>query len=144
VYSDGRNGYFGQQPLCAIEVKGFNPARKLVLQDLSRNLEFLRVRGPTGASELEFTLLASMHSYERHRTDEQIAKNLERARACYLQWIAELGPMSDVRFNVDTFTVRKEQVGRVIDEGEYSTLDSDATHHFVGAIVSFQAQPASK
>lgn len=142
VYSDGKNGYLGPQPVCAIEVKGFNPARTLVLEDLRRNLQFLRVEGATGRSELAFTVLAALHAYRRHRTDTHIERNEERAKKLHQRWMAQLGNIEDVHTTIETFTVRKEKVGRVLDEGEYTVLDAEAAHHFVGAIVCFFSKAA--
>src|SRR5690606_8286566 len=60
VYIDVPNsGQFGVRPLCAIELKGFNPGAELVRADLERSLGFLRNTGPTGDSVLEFAVFAA-------------------------------------------------------------------------------------
>jgi len=42
-------------PVCAIEVKGFNPAKKGIQQDLKRNAEYFGLISPIGKSILRFT-----------------------------------------------------------------------------------------
>jgi hypothetical protein len=136
VYVDiPNNGYLGMQPLCAIEVKGFNPSRKLVLEDLKRNLAFFRIAGDT--SVLGFSIFAALHSYNRYADEEQIKKNEHETKLKYERWLSELGSTEGMEIGVETFTVRKEIVGRVLDEGEYKVLDTDARHHFVGVIIHF-------
>lgn len=131
------SGYIGKQPICAIEVKGFNPPRKLVIADLKRNLEFLRVSGNTGESVLEFSIFAALHSFEKSTTDVKAAQDVESVEVLYLRWISEVGSISDVQLDLKAFTVSKELIGRVLDEGEYMALDTDSQHHFVGIILCF-------
>ncbi|HCC54138.1 MAG TPA: hypothetical protein DEQ20_04315 [Desulfobulbaceae bacterium] len=51
--------------LCAIEVKGFNPAKALVEKDLRRNLQYFNmIDTGTGESLVEFAFFVSFHSYE--------------------------------------------------------------------------------
>lgn len=138
VYSDIYNsGYFGKQPICAVEVKGFNPQRKVVIADLKRNIELLRITGNTGNSVLKFCIFAALHSFKKTATEEKACLNIRSVEDRYGRWLSELGDLSDIDPEVSAFTVRKELVGRVIDEGEYLTIDTDAKHHFVGVLVCF-------
>lgn len=52
-------------PLCAIEVKGNNPSKNLLVKDLKRNLECMVHSGVTGNSNLKLTLSCSFYSYVR-------------------------------------------------------------------------------
>jgi hypothetical protein len=135
VYTDVLNsGHFGVRPLCAIEVKGFNPASGLVNLDLERNLGFLRTTGPTGDSVLEFTVLAGLHSYGRFR-DDQLVKNEMRTQEKYAGYVAKLGDLSGIDVAIEVNSISVEQVGTVIEGIDYDELDTSSRHHFVGAMV---------
>lgn len=123
------NGYLGVQPLCAIELKAFNPQRKVVVDDLKRNLEYFRLSGPTGGSVVTFTLYAALHSFTKHGDENQVQCNENKTKAQYEKWLSELGRLDDIEVDIETFTVS--------DDGEYQLLDTDSCHHFVGAIVRF-------
>jgi hypothetical protein len=139
IYIDvPNNGYFGAQPLCAIEVKGFDPQRKRVVDDLKRNLEFHRVRGATGGSVLEFSCLAALHSFRKVEDEDQAKRDIDSVRSKYQRWLAEVGNIDDIDCEIDPFTVSEDRIGRVLDEGEYLALDVDSMHHFVGVIVTFK------
>lgn len=138
VYVDIPNSkYDGAQPLCAIEIKGFNPQRKLIVSDLKRNLSYLRLSGNTGRSVLGFTLFAAMHSFDRHDNESKIIDNVDLTKHRYHKYISELGSTNDIIITIESFTVSKECLGRIVHEDEYQLLDSDACHHFVGVVVCF-------
>ena len=135
VYTDVPNsGYWGVQPLCAIELKGFDPGAELVRADLERNLGFLRTKGPTGDSVLEFTVFAALHSYRRYG-GKHLPKNEQRTRDKYTDYLAKLGDLSDIVVDVEIGSVSVEQVGTVIAGPDYDELDTSFRHHFVGAMV---------
>lgn len=139
VYSHLFNSdYLGEQPICNIEIKGFNPQRTPTLADLKRNLEFLRLSGRTGKSVLQFSAFVAIHSFSKCSNEAQILSNKSSIEKKYTKWISELGNIEDVHLQVKTFTVRKETLGRVIDEGDYEILDTDARHHFEGVIIFIQ------
>lgn len=128
------SGYWGKQPLCAIEVKGFNPNVAVVIPDLKRNLEFLRLKGDTGPSVLNFTVFAAFHSFTR-LGDQDIAKNEQRVQKKYMGYLKKLGDLSDVEVVVNVSTVSVEQIGTVVQGVDYDELDTRSRHHFVGAMV---------
>ncbi|WP_133499627.1 hypothetical protein [Cognatilysobacter terrigena] len=137
VYSDLPNsGYFGLQPICAIELKGFDPAANVIEADLKRNLEFLRTTGPTGDSVLEFTVFCALHSYKRLE-DAQMDRNLQALRDRYADYVSALGALADIDVDVTVRTISSEQVGTVIEGPDYAELDDSSRHHFAGAIVVF-------
>ena len=140
VYVDKpNNSYIGAQPLCAIELKAFNPKRKLVLDDLRRNLEYFQISGLTGRSIIEFTMFAALHAFpkHKHRADHQIQRNEHDTKVKYEKWLSELGRTDDVHIDIDAFTISKELLGAVVDEDDHQVLDTNACHHFVGIIVLF-------
>lgn len=135
VYMDVPNGgHWGVQPLCAIEVKGFDPGADLVRADLERNLGFLRTTGPTGDSVLEFAVFAALHSYGRYG-DEHLRENEQRTEDKYRGYLAKLGDLSDIDLDIKTMTVSVEQVGTVFKGPDYDELDTTSRHHFIGAMV---------
>lgn len=135
VYADELNsGYWGYQPVCAIEVKGFDPAKQLVLEDLRRNLCFLRATGETGDSVLEFAVFAAFHSYKRtadHWVTRHEADVLER----YKGWVNELGDLSDIEADVQVVRVSLEQQGTITYGVDYDEIDTSTKHHIVGVMV---------
>jgi hypothetical protein len=135
VYTDVPNsGHFGVRPLCAIEVKGFDPGADLVRADLARNLGFLRTTGPTGDSVLEFAVFAALHSYGRYG-DEHLRRNEQRTRDKYTGYLAKLGDLSDIDVDIEVRSVSVEQVGTVVEGIDHDELDTNSRHHFVGAMV---------
>lgn len=134
------HGLWGYQPLCAIEVKGFNKGASEAIKDWRRNLELMRVTDATGPSVLAFTVFVALDSFQEHQTADQIEANERLAKARYQSWLGRLGPIDDVQLGIETWTVRNEPSGRVVDDGEYEVFDSACTHQFVGTIVCFAAR----
>lgn len=141
VYEDiPNNSYMGHQPICAIELKGFNPARTLVIKDLKRNLKYFGVTGETGGSVLQSTIFAALHYWNKTGSESKEAKRVKDIEDRYKSWLTELSHTSSVDIDVKAHTIRKELVGAVVDEGEYQVLDTDAKHHYVGVVVEFRAK----
>jgi len=135
VYADEfDSGYWGYQPICAIEVKGFDPAKQLVLEDLRRNLCFLRATGETGDSVLEFTAFAAFHSYKR-TTDSWVTKHEDEILQRYMGWIKDLGDLSDIDVDIQVVRVSLEQQGTITHGIDYDEIDSSTKHHIVGVMV---------
>lgn len=138
VYEDiPNNGYLGHQPICAIELKGFNPSRSLVLKDLKRNLEYFSVKGNTGSSVLGSALFGALHSWSTVETQCEEESKGEKLRAKYVGWLSELPKTSNIRSTVSVHQIRQDLVGEVVDEGDYQALNSDTIHNFVGIVVEF-------
>lgn len=141
VYHDPINrATFGSIPLCAIEVKGFNPARILVLKDLRRNLEFMRLNGPSGPSQIEFTSFAALHDASQATDLEAIEYSLGDIRRKYSKWLSELGALTEVITEIETFTVSSDSQGTISEEVGEAVIDLSTRHHFVGVIVNFVRQ----
>ena len=128
------SGYWGYQPLCAIEVKGFNPSKDLVLEDLRRNLCFLKVTGDTGDSVLEFAIFAAFHSYRRV-TDAAVVFREGEVKRRYDGYVKELDDLSGIVVDVQAVRVSLEQQGTIVEGIDYDEIDPSAKHHIVGAIV---------
>lgn len=140
VYEDiPKNDYLGHQPICAIELKGFNPARTLVLEDLRRNLEYFSITGNTGDSVLRSALFGALHSWSQVGTQSEEEAKSEVLRRKYEGWLSELPKASNVCRTVTVHQVRQDLEGEVVDEGDYQVLNSDTIHNFVGIVVEFRA-----
>ena len=134
------NDYLGPQPVCAIELKGFNPTKNLVLKDLKRNLEFFSLTGSTGASVLCTTLFGALHSWSNIATECEEKKKYEALRAQYEGWLSQLQKVSNVNSAVTVHEIRKNLEGEVVEDGGYLVLDTDCRHNFAGIIVEFSAE----
>lgn len=134
------NGYFGAQPICAIELKGLNPKMSSALSDMRRNLEFFRVSGNTGGSVLRFSIFAALHSFKRSSDEDRVQANEVKLKEKYQKALAQLGSTHDISVDIQVHTISKELVGRVLNEGEHKVLDTSAIHHFAGIIVTFRAK----
>lgn len=140
VYEDvPNNGYLGHQPICAIELKGFNPARTLVLEDLKRNLEYFSVKGNTGGSVLSTALFGALHSWSKVGAQSEEEAKAEELRSKYVGWLSELPKASNIFSSVTVHQIRQDLVGEVVDEEDYQVLNSDTIHNFVGIVVEFCA-----
>ena len=135
------NGHTGSQPMCAIELKGFNPAKNLVLKDLRRNLEYFSNSGCTGESLLGSTLFGALHSWSNLGTEAEEDQKYESLRRKYQGWLSQLPQVPCVRSAVTVHEVRKELEGEVIDDVDCKVLNTDAIHNFAGIVVEFNASP---
>lgn len=140
IYEDiPNNDYLGAQPVCAIELKGFNPTKNLVLKDLRRNLEFFSLTGSTGASVLSMALFGALHSWSNIDTECKQKQKHEALRGKYKGWLSQLPKNSNVHSVVTVHEIRKSLQGEVVEDGGYQVLDNDCRHNFAGIIVEFSA-----
>ncbi|MBD9401344.1 hypothetical protein [Comamonas sp. CMM02] len=140
VYEDiSNNGYLGHQPICAIELKAFNPARALVLEDLKRNLEYFSIKGNTGSSVLGSTLFGALHAWPKVGTESEEEIKAENLRSTYVNWLSELTQTPEIRKTVSVHRISQDLMGEVIDNGEYQEINADTIHNFVGVVVEFCA-----
>lgn len=135
VYADIiPSNYLGEKPLCIIELKGFNPNKGVILEDVRRNLEFHRLSGATGPSVLEFSFFAALHA----STPEQSAVALEQKKKWYSALLKQLGDVNDFKLEVDTFTVSLDAEGRLEEELYETVLNSSTKHHYIGVVVGLR------
>lgn len=138
VYADTPPAsYLGEKPLCIIELKGFNPSKRLVLEDVRRNLEFHRLTGATGPSVLSFSFFAALHT----STPEQSDAALRQKNKWYSDLLKQLGDINDFKLEISTFTVSLDAEGRLEEELHEIVLNSSTKHHYLGVIVGIRKLP---
>ena len=138
VYQNiSQSTYLGSQPVCAIELKGFNPAKNLVLKDLKRNLEFFSIIGPTGASVLGSALFGALHCWPNIDSEYEQKQKHEELRARYKGWLSQLPKLSNIHSSVAVHEVRKNLEGEVVEDEGCHVLDRECRHNFAGVIVEF-------
>lgn len=140
VYEDKNNTYMGKQPICAIELKGVDPDRTLVVKDLKRNLELLTMEANTGKSVLEFTLFASVHVFDNISSDCQIKHNENEIRKKYTKWLSDVGDLSGIKADVIAKTISSETLGTVYYEAEELAIDTSTRHQFIVVLVTFSSK----
>jgi len=125
-------------PSCAIEVKGFNPPKNKILDDLVRNLEYFSFKGRTGISKLPTAFFIALHSYKNTMSDKKEASNLKRVRKRYQSYFSKLIIPTDINCKLDVWTVRRGHVPDVNDpDVQQFGLDGTEDYHFIGVIVEF-------
>jgi hypothetical protein len=136
VYSENQSDEY---PVCAIEVKGFNPAKSVILPDLQRNLEYFTKASRTGASRVRFTVFAALHSYRNTFSDEKEQKNKSKLKRRYDNYLKELNIPKSIAAAVLVFTLNR---GLVPDPGDPIVQDDGLQgtedYHFLGALVVFK------
>jgi hypothetical protein len=96
----------GQQdctPVCAIEVKGFNPPKEKVIDDMRRNQEYF-ADANTGRSQIQFAVSAMIRSYKSHNSREAHVKRL------LLKYAQEIQAPSGCGISVITDRIRDASV----------------------------------
>jgi len=135
IYADiAPSSYLGEKPLCVIELKGFNPSKSLVLEDVRRNLEFHRLAGATGPSVLSFSFFAALHS----GAPELLEDSLSAQKKWYKDLLAQLGEIKDCALEIDTFTVSLDSEGRLEEELHETVINTSTKHHYIGVIVGLR------
>ena len=137
-------GQISLQPLCAIELKSFNPAKNKIIADLERNLFFLKLKGNTGESILSYTVFAALHWNKRINVqdEEQHKVNLNKKYDEILNFLQPSCEHIDISKEVFILsksmgTVEIEDVN--LDTNEFfESLDTTTRHHFCGVIVCFR------
>ncbi|MCS0192788.1 hypothetical protein NDJ78_21730 [Vibrio parahaemolyticus] len=126
-------------PHCAIEVKGFNPLKPKVIEDLERNIEYFSFKGNTGQSLLDKALFIALHSYKKTMTDPKEQANLDKVEKKYKGYLSSLKFPAHVQYKIKVFTVRRGLVPDPQDPyvQEFG-LDGTEDYHFVGAIITFE------
>lgn len=144
VCKNPANGQFSEQPLCAIELKSFNPPKHKIIADLERNLFFLNLKANTGNSILSYTLFAALHWNKKTNVNDNEKHKINLDKKYEEIFVS-------FRLNNPDITMRKEifslsrSVGTVeVDDIDIEndiiieSLDSSTKHHFMGAIICFE------
>ncbi len=130
-----RRGKHWDMPVCAIEVKGFNPVKKTILDDLARNAEFFDISDPTGQSQIEFTAFAALHSYQAYSKVAE-GSRIAGLKKRYRKYLPDLQLSEKLRTEIDAFPIRSALVRDGICNAELDDLD-DRGHFFAGVILTF-------
>ncbi|GAB3103510.1 hypothetical protein G8770_19695 [Aestuariicella hydrocarbonica] len=124
-------------PLCAIEVKGFNPCKTLVIEDLERNAEYFSLSSRTGDSILPFTVFIALHSYKGVWNDEKEQLNLSKVKKRYQSYIDGNEKLNSLSQSVEVFTIRRGILPDPEDPHiQKYGLQGDEDYLFIGAVVT--------
>ena len=126
-------------PLCAIEVKGNNPTKKLLVNDLKRNLECMVYSAETGSSTLDLTLSCSFFSYVRDTycvKEQHEAEYSKKVRNIFEKKISVFRKTvpSNISLTVEVFTLSKLLAPNNAKQFEFSSIE-DELHLSLGVII---------
>jgi hypothetical protein len=130
-------------PVCAIELKGFNPSNSTVLTDLRRNAELFSLTAPTGDSTLPLAVFGALHSVRKLGQIDREGENLRSVEDRYRGLLAQVGHRERYLADVKSFSVRHQSERDGIDADGSPDFASDDNHHFIGALVVFEAKSAT-
>ena len=133
-------GDLSDTPVCVIELKGFDPSHMNVLHDLKRNAEYFWLVCRTGASQLQYTCFAAMHSFTRSITDEQIEADLSSLQRKYSNWQAGVKLPSNVSYRINVDTISKGLDLSYPDQDNLEVTELESNHHFAGVVISYSRQ----
>lgn len=136
--------YF-DKPKCAIEVKGDNPAKKLLFSDIRRNLEYFKHVGPTGKSDFNLALNCSFQSYNVQSqrsyciTTEHEKRKISSTKIKYQEYINELQDEipDGISVKIDVFTATSFLLEPNATQDEYES-HMDNLHLTLGIIIIFE------
>lgn len=140
VYKDNVTLHFSDYPLCAIELKAFNPQKSKIIADLERNLAFLNLKANTGESVLEFTIFAAFHWCKRISIGED-QKHIENLKQKYEKIFSELSKFTSIKLHEPNIFTLSSSLGVVehVDE-ETAEINTSTKHHFSGVIITFSKE----
>ncbi|EOK2545869.1 hypothetical protein ACJY8Y_004364 [Escherichia coli] len=141
---------FFETPICAIEVKGNNPSKKLLFSDIRRNLEYFKHTGPTGSSSLELALNCSFHSYNDSTkknyctTTRDKEDRIRELKNKYEKYISELNKEipDKISVKINVFTATEFLLSPDADQDEYESHIDDL-HLTLGVMVILARKPIS-
>lgn len=124
-------------PLCAIEVKGFNPSKSLIIKDLERNSEYFALTSPTGASTLPFSVFIALHSYRGVWDDKKEQSNISKLEKRYKSYINANNNLNGLNQRVEAFTIRRGVLPDTNDPHlQEHGLQGDEDYHFIGVVLT--------
>ncbi|ELJ8531306.1 hypothetical protein RUK45_003383 [Vibrio cholerae] len=132
-----KQGTLENTPICAIELKGFNPAKNLVIKDLNRNLEYFKLYCSTGKSQIEFTQFCAIYQFSKAILKSDIPKNIQAVTTKYQSYLSALSIPSDVEFDMKVFSASERLLNGDESDDEYDSI-SHELHHHVGVIIIFR------
>jgi hypothetical protein len=122
------------EPVCVIEIKGFDPAAKKVHEDLVRNANFMKIAALTSRDTL-FTSLVTLHEGEAVDAADK-DNDINQTTKFYRRAVRQLrSRLRGIEVDYDVFSA-EDDFGQVAHPADAEILE-DCRHHFVGVIVSF-------
>lgn len=142
----GNNNGF-DYPKCAIEVKGDNPNKAKLFEDLRRNIEYFNHTGNTGSSNLRLALNCAFESFHNNnsKSNRYCSTTVDRDRAIilitrkYNKYINEIKNEipSGVQVSIDVFSATEELAKLSYTQEEYEQIE-DHIHLTLGVIIKFE------
>lgn len=129
-----------EAPVCAIELKGFNPGRRHVIKDLTRNLEYFQVIDETGRSRIEFSNFAALHSFNQTYHENQCARDLLSLKKRYEVIVSTLDLPNDLAVDIKVASISSSLNKDELSEFERNRLSDDGCHHYAAVLVTFYYQ----
>ncbi|RBW66118.1 hypothetical protein DS893_05935 [Vibrionales bacterium C3R12] len=125
--------------MCVVEVKGFNPSKMKIIDDLGRNLEYFSFGVDSSSFALSQTHFIALHSYKNTMSDNKEQSNLKRIERRYREYLSNLSIPKIVKNNIEVFTIRRGTVPEVNDSyiQEFGLTGSE-DYHFMGVVVTFE------
>lgn len=111
-----------ESPICAIELKGFNPSRTNIIKDLKRNSEYFFLTDDTGDSLIQFTVFGALHSFNRINNTNSLEALLKKYKNC----CSEVSAINQLLVETKHFEISRQ------------SSEHDERHYFVGILVYFQ------
>ncbi|CAI2302480.1 hypothetical protein [Vibrio parahaemolyticus] len=132
-----KQGTLEDKPVCAIELKGFNPTKGLVIKDIERNLDYFSFTGQTGKSKIEFTEFCALYQFPKTMLQSKAQDDLDAIYNRYKGYVAGLHIPSFVECEIQTFSASSQLLTGTETQDEYEDVQHDL-HHHVGVIVIFR------
>ena len=135
-------------PICAIEVKGDSPAKKLFIKDIMRNVEYLKHKDNTGNSMLNLTINCAFESYSNTEdgNDNYISETeknikIKHVEKKYKKYIAEISNKipENISTEIDVFSVSQLLASTGINEEQYEEIQ-DRIHLSIGVMITMFPQ----
>lgn len=124
-------------PLCAIEIKGFNPRKPLIVKDLERNAEYFNITSATGSSTLPFAVFVALHSYKGVWDETKANSNISKLEKRYRNYINSNNSLSKLDQNVEVFQIRRGTVPDPDDPYiQEIGLQGNEDYQFLGVVLT--------
>lgn len=130
---DKSAGAFGSA-IGAIEVKGFRPSKRSVIDDLQRNAEYFLLSDATGTSNISFAAFCALWDFPDTRHVDEIPLNEALVHKHFSDIVRKQNLPASIEWHVLVKTQAEELAHDGMDEDTYQSLDP---HHHVGVIVLF-------
>lgn len=148
IYDPKIGQHFNYPALFPIELKGIDPDKQLVIEDLKRNLEYFLVEDEkTGKSQLQLSYFACIEEAKKfiYKGDELVFR--DHIKVKYENWTANLKALAnyhglDLIVYVDEVMSQLYEKNMKIDTSEGDCINNfiDDWHYYVGIIVEIKTR----